>query len=290
MPAKRFFFTLACFVYGYSAQMSAQSTATHADNTPQTTTNAISALPTAGSDSFAKPLMLRYDGVVNRQPSSTAVAVVFSVYSSSDPMQPIWQEAQNVQPDQDGRYTAFLGASGSSALPSFVLAATEPRWLGVRVDGEGNEQKTLLTKAFFVSKASIGVVATGTKEIGSSNSQRLQQKSSAKQTALSGLVTGTAVPASLPTLPIDFGSVFPVPIVPHEIVAENTTEVFEVRQDGSGIGAHFIAQTNNALLAETTSASTAHNTILSMNRAPDGAGVRAESQASTGSGSGVWGV
>ena len=54
MPAKHFFFTLACFVWGYSAQMSAQSTAAHADNTPQTTANAISELPAAGSDSFAR--------------------------------------------------------------------------------------------------------------------------------------------------------------------------------------------------------------------------------------------
>ena len=56
------------------------------------------------------------------------------------------------------------------------------------------------------------------------------------------------------------------------------------------MGIHITAQTNNALLAETTSTSTAQNTISSINRAPEGTGIRAESQASAGSGHGVWGV
>ena len=39
---------------------------------------------------------------------------------------------------------------------------------------------------------------------------------------------------------------------------------------------HVTAQTNNAILAETASANTAQNTISSINRAPEGTGVRAE--------------
>ena len=58
------------------------------------------------------------------------------------------------RPDQDGRYTAFLGASNSGGLPSFILNATEPQWLGVRVAGEDNEQRTLLVRAFSNSESS----------------------------------------------------------------------------------------------------------------------------------------
>ena len=54
--------------------------------------------------------MIRYDGVLKRQPSSTSVAVVFSIYGSHDQKNPLWQETQNIQPEQDGRYTVFLGA------------------------------------------------------------------------------------------------------------------------------------------------------------------------------------
>src|SRR6185503_2010174 len=98
----------------------------------------------------------------------------------------------------------------------------------------------------------------------------------------------TASPLSLPSLPINAGS--PGPIVSHEVIANSATDAFTVRQDGSGIASHIIAQTNNALLAETTSASTAQNTILSLNRAPEGTGLRAESQSPAGSGVGVWGM
>ncbi|HEY4678189.1 MAG TPA: hypothetical protein VIJ01_13555 [Candidatus Angelobacter sp.] len=103
---------------------------------------------------------------------------------------------------------------------------------------------------------------------------------------------GTAFPFSLPLLPRDSGSVSPGPvsITSHDIAANNATEAFTIEQDGSGIGAHIIAQTNTALLAETTSTSTAQNTVMSINRAPEGTAIRAESQAGTGSGSGVWGV
>jgi hypothetical protein len=288
MPAKHFFFTLACFVWGYSAQMSAQSTAAHADNTPQTTANAISELPAAGSDSFAQPRVIRYDGVLKRQPSSTTVAVVFSIYGSGDSKNPLWQETQNIRPGQDGRYTVFLGALVSGGLPSFVLDATEPRWLGVRVSGEDNEQRTLLVRPFYDSKAPTGSVPTAAKAIGSSNSLLPQTKSTAQQAGLSGLAIGTAFPLSLPTLPIDPGS--PVTLLSHEIVADNATEAFTIEQHGTGTGVHVTAQTNSAILAETASTSTAPNTISSINRAPEGTGMRGESQASTGSGSGVWGV
>ena len=230
--------------------------------------------------------MIRYDGVLKAKPSSTGVAVIFSIYGSGDPTNPLWQETQNVQPDQDGRYTAFLGAAGSGGLPSIVLAATEPQWLGVRVNGENNEQRTLLAKASFVGKSSTGSLLDSAK----ANSLPLQQKSTAQQSGFSGLAFGSALPASLPTLPVDSGTVQPVTIMSHEIVANSATEAFTVAQNGSGMGVHVTAQTNNALLAETTSTSTAQNTISSINHAPEGTGIRAESQASGGAGSGVWGV
>jgi len=277
-------------MWGYSAQLSAQSTAAHADNTLQTTANAIPELPTAGSDSLAQPRVIRYDGVLKRQPSSTGVAVVFSIYGSGDQENPLWQETQNIRPGQDGRYTAFLGASRSGGLPAFVLDATEQRWLSVRVSGEDNEQKALLVRVFYDGKALPGSAPTAAKSIGNSNSLLAQTKSTAQQTGLSGLAIGTAFPSSLPTLPQDTGSGLPVTILSHEIVADNATEAFTVQQHGTGIGVHVTAQTNNAILAETASTSTAPNTISSINRAPEGTGMRAESQASTGAGSGVWGV
>jgi hypothetical protein len=286
MLAKHFFCTLACFLCGYSAHLSAQSTAAHADNTPQTA-NAISESLTAGSDSFVQPRVIQYDGVLKRQSSSTGVAVVFSIYGSGDPKNPLWQETQNIRPGQDGRYTAFLGVSRSSGLPAFLLDATEPRWLGVRIGGEDNEQRTLLDKTFYEGNALTGSGPTAAKAIGSPRSLPAQKESVTQQSGLSGFATGTPFPLAQITPPIDPGS---VANSSQDIIENNATQALTVLQSGTGMGIHITAQTNNALLAETTSTSAAQNTISSINRAPEGTGIRAESQASVGSGHGVWGI
>lgn len=287
MPAKKILFTLVCFACGYSAQMCAQSTATHAGSTSRTTANAILQSPTASANSFTNPRVIRYDGVLKGQPSSTGIAIVFSIYGSNDSTSPLWQETQTVQPGQDGRYTIFLGASALGGLPSFVFAESQPRWLSVRVAGAGNEQRTLVVTTLNAPKASTGSVAGAASTTGNPT-PTLIQKSSVQQPGALGLGIGTSSSFSLPGLPLDAGS--PGPIISHEVIANSATDAFTVRQDGSGIASHIIAQTNNAILAETTSTSTAQNTILSINRAPEGTGLRAESQASTGSGVGVSGI
>lgn len=284
MPAKNLLFIFVCFACGYSAQLCAQSTVTHADNASRTTTNAIFQSPTASADFSASPKVIRYDGVLKAQASSTTVVVIFSLYSSSDSTSPLWQETQTVQPGQDGRYTAFLGVSGSSGLPSF--AESQPRWLGVRVAGEDNEQRTLVVTTSNGSRALTGSVAAAT-TTGNPPPTLIQQKSTVQQPGGLGLAIATPSSLSLPNLPIDPGS---STALSHEIFANSTTEAFTVQQSGSGVGAHITTQTNNALLAETTSTSAAQNTIFSINHAPEGTGLRAESQASTGAGVGVWGI
>jgi hypothetical protein len=274
MPAKNFFIVFVCFAYVCSAPLYAQSS--HANNTSKTTNNTVVETPVAGADSFVNPRVIPYAGFLKGQPSSTGVAVVFSVYGSANSTNPLWQETQNVQTDQDGRYTAFLGASHSGGLPSLILNATEPQWLGVRVAAEGNEQRALLVRAFSYG-GTHGIVPIVAKTTGGSL-LLVQNNSTAQQHGL-GLAQITP--------PIDPG---PVTITSHEIFANNATEAFIVQQDGTGMGIHITAQTNNALLAETTSTSTTQNTIKSINRAPEGTGIRAESQASAGSGHGVWGV
>src|SRR6185369_11593884 len=129
---------------------------------------------------------------------------------------------------------------------------------------------TLLVRPFYYSKALTDTVPAASEAIGSSNSLLPQTKSTAQQAGLSGLAIGTAFPLSLPTLPIDPGS--PVTLLSHEIVENSATEAFTVQQNGPGMGMHVTTQTNNAILAETASTSTAPNTISSINRAPEGTG------------------
>src|ERR1051325_10776196 len=115
MPAKNLLFAFVCFAYGWSAPLYAQ--VTHATSASKTTTKATLEMPASGANSAANPRLIRYDGILKDQPSSAAVAIIFSVYASGDSAKPLWQETQNIQPDQDGRYTAFLGASDPGGLP-----------------------------------------------------------------------------------------------------------------------------------------------------------------------------
>jgi len=227
--------------------------------------------------------VIRYDGVLKAESSSTTVPVVFSLYGSSDSTNPLWQETQTVQPGQDGRYTAFLRISGSGGLPSLVFIESQPRWLGVRVAGESNERRTLVVTASDGGRALTASVAGTATMIGNPPPTLIQQKSTVQQPGASGLAI-TPSSLSLPNLPIDPGS---STALSHEIFANSTTEAFTVQQTGAGVGAHITTQTNNALLAETTSTGTSQTTILSINHATEGTGLRAESQASTGSGIGV---
>jgi hypothetical protein len=275
MPAKNFFFIFVCFAYVCSEPLYAQSS--HATNTSKTTNNSVVETPVAGAESFVNPQVIPYAGFLKGQPSSTSVAVIFSVYGSPNSTNPLWQETQNVLADQNGSYTAILGASHSGGLPASILNATEPQWLGVRVAGEGSEQRAPLVRPFSYG-GTHGIVPTVAKTTGGSNLLLVQNNSAAQQ---SGLGLAQIIP------PIDPGQ---VPTASHEIFANSATEAFTVQQGGTGMGIHITAQTNNALLAETTSTSTPQNTIGSINHAPEGTGIRAESQASTGSGHGVWGI
>ena len=69
------------------------------------------------------------------------------------------------------------------------------------------------------------------------------------------------------------------------------TDVLMVEQDGTGYSLHAVGNTSSAIYAETTSQNASTNyTILSVNRAPGGTGLRSEAQANTGHGFGVMGV
>ena len=57
----------------------------------------------------------------------------------------MWQETQNVQLDQQGRYAVFLGGSTPQGIPQELFASAEPRWLSVQAQlPEENERPRVL--------------------------------------------------------------------------------------------------------------------------------------------------
>src|ERR1700746_1498126 len=76
-----------------------------------------------GSESVcnqAVPRLLKVNGVLKDaagQPRTGVVGMTFSIYRESSGGSPLWQEVQNVQLDQDGRYDVLLGASKTEGVP-----------------------------------------------------------------------------------------------------------------------------------------------------------------------------
>ena len=101
------------------------------------------------------PRLVNYSGkIVDTQNKSAGISgVTFSIYKDQEGGAPLWMETQNVQPDKTGHYTAQLGGTKASGLPTELFATGEARWLGVRVNGQDEQPRTLLLSVPYALKA-----------------------------------------------------------------------------------------------------------------------------------------
>ena len=77
----------------------------------------------------------------NGQPAAPVEGVTLSIYRDEREGAPLWQETQNVSVDSDGRYSLLLGATMNDGLPVEMFTSGEPRWLGVRFNRPGEEER-----------------------------------------------------------------------------------------------------------------------------------------------------
>lgn len=80
--------------------------------------------------------------------ASGTVTLTFSLYEFPEGGAPLWIETQTVQADDQGHYTASLGASSHQGLPPDVLTNGASRWLQVAADlpGVGEQPRVLLAR------------------------------------------------------------------------------------------------------------------------------------------------
>jgi len=90
---------------------------------------------------------------LNGKPLTGVVSVIFCLYKDQQGGSPVWLETQNVHPDSRGHYTALLGLTSSDGLPTSIFASGEEHWLGVQVQGEGEQPRVLLVSAPYALKA-----------------------------------------------------------------------------------------------------------------------------------------
>jgi len=81
------------------------------------------------------------------------VGVTFAIYKDEQGGAALWQEVQNVSLDAAGHYSVLLGSSTSEGLPLEAFASGEARWLGMRVEQEPEQPRTLLVAVPYALKA-----------------------------------------------------------------------------------------------------------------------------------------
>ena len=104
------------------------------------------------------PRLVKFAGILKDeqgQPRTGTVGVTFAIYKEQEGGAALWMETQNVELDEQGRYTVLLGATKSEGLPLELFSAGEPRWLGMQVNlpHEVEQARVLLVSVPYALKA-----------------------------------------------------------------------------------------------------------------------------------------
>jgi hypothetical protein len=102
------------------------------------------------------PPVVKFGGVladVNGKPTTGTVGITFALYKESQGGPALWVETQNVALDKTGHYTVMLGSTTSQGLRPDLFASGEARWLGVQVQGEAEQPRTVLMSVPYALKA-----------------------------------------------------------------------------------------------------------------------------------------
>src|SRR3984957_4995815 len=102
------------------------------------------------------PRLIRYQGVARdlaSKPLPGGVGVTFSLYAEQNGGAALWMETQNVQADATGHYSVLLGSTKADGIPSELFASAQARWIGVQIDQQAEQPRTLLVSAPYALKA-----------------------------------------------------------------------------------------------------------------------------------------
>ena len=102
------------------------------------------------------PRLLKFSGVLTDdagKPLKGTVQLTFSLYQDQEGGSPLWQEVQAAHLDSLGRYSVLLGAAESAGLPLEPFAYGEAHWLGVQVQAQPEQPRTLLVSVPYAMRA-----------------------------------------------------------------------------------------------------------------------------------------
>src|SRR6266852_3509990 len=104
------------------------------------------------------PRLVKFAGTLKDELGKSrtgVVGVTFAIYKEQEGGAALWLETQNVELDEQGRYTVLLGSTKNEGLPLELFTAGEPRWLGVQVHlpKEVEQPRVLLVSVPYALKA-----------------------------------------------------------------------------------------------------------------------------------------
>lgn len=106
--------------------------------------------------SNAVPNQINYSSVLKDSTGkiiNSVAGVTFLIYKDEEGGSPLWQEIQNVTPDETGHYSVQLGATNTHGLPANIFQNGAARWLAVQPSGEPEQARTLLVAVPYALKA-----------------------------------------------------------------------------------------------------------------------------------------
>jgi hypothetical protein len=99
------------------------------------------------------PRLVQFSGTIKETTAIPVEGVTFALYKDQEGGAAIWLETQNVQMDENGHYSALLGATKNEGLPMDLFSSGEARWLGVQPAGQPEQPRVLLLSVPYALKA-----------------------------------------------------------------------------------------------------------------------------------------
>jgi hypothetical protein len=102
------------------------------------------------------PRLVRFTGMardLSGKPISGVVGITFALYAVQMGGVALWMETQNVQGDSSGHYFVLLGSTKPDGLPAELFASEKARWIGVQIEQQTEQPRTLLVSAPYALKA-----------------------------------------------------------------------------------------------------------------------------------------
>src|SRR6266478_2012947 len=131
-----FLLAWALGVPGVRAQQPVAAEPQAPSRTVQTPAEVVPALPV--------PRLVKFAGTLKDElgkPRTGVVGVTFAIYKEQEGGAALWLETQNVEFDDQGRYTVLLGATRNEGLPLELFTSGESRRLGVQVQLPGEVEQ-----------------------------------------------------------------------------------------------------------------------------------------------------